>query len=321
MRSVVFGMGAALALMSPASAEDSVFKDVMDQAVPAWVEPDGSKQKPEEVRAAVEYVIGNVVNTLFHEFGHAMVSEFQINVLGKEEDAVDSFADVTMIADEKDPVLDTMMIDVVRAWFDSGKFNSDQGYLPDYADEHSVDEQRGYETVCILVGASEERFGKIADEVQLPPERREGCADEYVRAYNSWVTALGDNYLDENEEPKNHITVKWEEPTPELKPVADLLKASHVIEAVAEQIEYTFRLPNPATLAVSVCQEDNAFWSPEDRTLTLCYEIVEGYRQAFVRRREAADAAKVGEPPQEEPAEEPADETTDEPAEEPADPK
>lgn len=276
---------AALALCGAAAADSSIYKDAIDKATPLWVEPDGSKTTPAQARDATEYVIGNVVNTLFHEFGHAMVSEFEINVLGREEDAVDSFADVTMIADEQDPVLDAMMIDVVRSWFDSGKFNADQGYLPDYADEHAVDEQRGYETVCILFGASPERFGKIADEVKLPPERREGCPYEYEKAYNSWLTALGDNYLDDKEPPSTRITVTWGEPPPELKPIADMLKASHVVEAVAEQIANTFRLPNPITLSVEKCDEENAFWSPESRTLTLCYEIAEGYRQAVVRRR------------------------------------
>lgn len=287
MRGWIAG-AAALMLLGDSAAEDSYYKTIVDDAAASWIDPEPNAT-PEQKRAAAAYVIGNTLSTMFHEFGHALVSEFDINVLGKEEDAVDSFADVTMIADEKDPVLDALIIDVVRAWFDQGWFeNADVG---DLADEHSMNEQRGYATVCRLYGASPERFGKIADEVKLPEGRRDGCEDDYITAYNSWVTALGDNYLDEGEEAKNKITITWDPPSEELEPIAEMLKSSYLIDAVVEQMQGTFRLPHPITVQVSVCGEDNAYWSPGERTLTLCYEIAEGYRQSAIERRHGRKAS------------------------------
>jgi hypothetical protein len=49
-----------------------------------------SKQAKAEERD--EFILGNVVFVLFHEFGHALVSELELPVLGREEDAVDRFA-------------------------------------------------------------------------------------------------------------------------------------------------------------------------------------------------------------------------------------
>jgi hypothetical protein len=39
-----------------------------------------------------DYVLGNTLMTLYHEFGHAIVDNLDLRGLGKEEDAADFFS-------------------------------------------------------------------------------------------------------------------------------------------------------------------------------------------------------------------------------------
>src|SRR5689334_2897037 len=48
-----------------------------------------------EKRQLVEFVTGNTMFVMAHEMGHGLINEFNMPVLGREEDAADSFAIVT----------------------------------------------------------------------------------------------------------------------------------------------------------------------------------------------------------------------------------
>src|SRR3954454_13912300 len=47
---------------------------------------------PQQRDHVIGFVIGNTLFTLTHELGHAVISEFRLPVLGREEDAADAFA-------------------------------------------------------------------------------------------------------------------------------------------------------------------------------------------------------------------------------------
>ncbi|MGZ6007469.1 MAG: DUF4344 domain-containing metallopeptidase [Rhizomicrobium sp.] len=51
----------------------------------------------ERRRGIVQFVAGNMLFTLLHEIGHTHITEMGLPVLGREEDAADSFAVVTML--------------------------------------------------------------------------------------------------------------------------------------------------------------------------------------------------------------------------------
>ena len=55
-------------------------------------EPKLRRLSPEERKARIEFVIGNIFFVAMHELGHAVVSELEVPVLGREEDTADVFA-------------------------------------------------------------------------------------------------------------------------------------------------------------------------------------------------------------------------------------
>src|SRR5437764_15247557 len=55
------------------------------------------KLSPEKKKELVEFVLGNTLFVLAHEMGHGLINEMNMPVLGREEDAADSFAIVSAL--------------------------------------------------------------------------------------------------------------------------------------------------------------------------------------------------------------------------------
>jgi hypothetical protein len=64
----------------------------------------------------MEFVAGNMLFVLLHELGHAAVSEFDIPVLGKDEDAADSFAATRLIKIGTE-FSDEVVVNTAKGWF------------------------------------------------------------------------------------------------------------------------------------------------------------------------------------------------------------
>ena len=52
---------------------------------------------PQRRQKQVEFVVGNIVFVATHELGHAVISELDLPVLGREEDTADVFAILTAL--------------------------------------------------------------------------------------------------------------------------------------------------------------------------------------------------------------------------------
>jgi hypothetical protein len=270
---------ALLALAAPADAgkptepDQSPYQGALDKARDYWtthIDPD-SEEDPDP---QVLYVLGNMANTLFHEFGHAMISELELPVLGKEEDAVDAFANVIMVSKDADPVLDGMIVAVADDYFTAGQYTD---YDPPAWDEHSMNEQRAYAVVCMLVGSDAEGFKEIADNAEMPEERQQACAEEFNKAVNGWDNLLQDHYLEDGERQTARISIKYGRPLPDQRDIAGLIKASGIVEDVAASLTSMIKIPNNITVSVESCEEENAYWSPDERKMTFCYELAQYY--------------------------------------------
>ncbi len=231
---------------------------------------------PEEVERITLYILGNTVNTLFHEYGHGLVSELGLPIVGKEEDAVDNLANIIMVAKTTDPALDSMLRAVADDYFTNGQFSEESGQESSGWDEHSPDKARAYDVICTLVGADPDSYKEAADNAGMPPERQESCAYEYEAKLAAWDKLLGPYYLKDGET-NAKVTVTYGKVNKGTETVAALIKASGIMQVVTDEITAMVKLPNPIEAAVEGCDEENAFWSPDERKLTLCNEIVQSY--------------------------------------------
>ncbi len=233
---------------------------------------------PTRSETVEDWVVGNVVFMLYHEVGHALISEFELPVLGREEDAVDQFATVLLAPTEEQPDEDATrnLLDAMDGWFRS----SQQTALEDLAwwDEHGPDQQRAYGIACLLYGSDPEAFGPVADEVELPEERRERCAGDFETASTSWWRVLDDHLLPDNAQPRQRVNVVYADAAG-FEAEAGMLRRSAVMQAVADDLMHSFNLRRPLTIRAEKCEESNAYWDADTGTVHLCYELLREFSE------------------------------------------
>jgi len=224
---------------------------------------------------AASFALGNVSFVVFHEVGHALISEYELPVLGREEDAVDNFASVILAPDQDDPPEDAAILtDAIAGWFASAERTG----LEEIAwwDVHGPDRQRAYQIGCLLYGSKAGAYDELAETIELPAERRDGCAAEYMATERSWTSLLAPHLLADGLAPPARVTVDYGPPGA-YGTERRLLQESELLEGVAEGVTTTFSLKRPLTIRARACGEPNAYWDPEAAEITVCYELVRDY--------------------------------------------
>ena len=221
----------------------------------------------------IEFVFGNAIFVLFHEAGHMLISELGLPVLGKEEDAVDSLSSI-MLLEGHDDTLDKALTDSADGWFLSDEVAQEAGDEYAFWDEHSLDQQRAYAMVCMMVGQDAVRFKDFADSVGLPEGRRDGCAGDYESAKTSWTTLLEPSVITDDSETQFKV-VYDDVPSGPLAPYAAIIKESDLLGVLVAALSKTYKLEPGVVFHAKVCGEPNAFWSSSDRELTFCYELAQ----------------------------------------------
>jgi hypothetical protein len=128
----------------------------------------------EERENAVEFVVGNMLFVMLHELGHAAVADFKLPVLGREEDAADEFAILKMLS-VGTAFTRRVLGEATKGWFFSARRDRKDGEPLVFYDEHGLDEQRAYQIVCLMVGHNPNKMVDLANEMQLPEDRRQSC--------------------------------------------------------------------------------------------------------------------------------------------------
>ena len=142
---------------------------------------DLQKYMPEETTPAgvapVDALVGPFVDTVLHEFAHALFDYFDIPVLGREEDAADQVAAYTYLQLSKEEAR-RLIMGTVYAYLLEVK-DTDPPDMAEFADEHSTSEQRAINLICIAYGSDPKLFRDLPALGGLPQERVEICKEEY----------------------------------------------------------------------------------------------------------------------------------------------
>jgi hypothetical protein len=137
--------------------------------------PEATEQELGERVGAVNSFI------LEHEFGHALIANYELPVLGKEEDAADSIATVLLLKASEGAGYAAA---AAAFWADfSGR--QEPPAIADYADNHSLDLQRAFDILCWVAGSSEQSFEEVAALEALPESRLAGCPEEFEQLVGS----------------------------------------------------------------------------------------------------------------------------------------
>lgn len=222
-------------------------------APPAPVEGEDSTELARDVMQAIFY----------HEFGHALIDVMQLPVLGLEEDASDVLS-VVMIDRLWEPEsAESKLRAAAGFWARSAAETAAAGGAPDLWGVHSPDERRYGTYVCLFYGASPDTRQALAEELGLPEDRAASCPDEWALAQNSWG-----KYLDELQDSGAGETLQWVGETDD----------NPITAALHEEVTYLnsiMTLPTPISVQVASCDEVNAFYDPETKTITMCSEMID----------------------------------------------
>ena len=253
-------------------------KRVLDVAEMFQKDPRYNRGKtPKQIQDGVEFVTGNVLFVLGHETAHALISVFEIPVIGREEDAADALATIVSLK-MSNAFADRVVTNAARGWFLSDQRDRQEGVPTPFYDEHGMDLQRAYNIVCLLVGGKPDTFKALADEVKLPEDRQKSCHFDFSNASWSWEQVLRP-HMRLPGSPKTKIEVSYA-PAGEFSTLAELGRKLQILETMADWLSEDFAWKTPISLEMQQCDgESGARWLPTAKKIVLCYEMIREFVQ------------------------------------------
>lgn len=131
--------------------------------------PEGTPTEWGEAAGAVNSFI------LAHEFAHALIHNFELPVLGREEDAADGIATVVLLKAQEGGLY---AVDAAEFW-EAFSGRQDPPDLAEYADNHSFDRQRADNILCWVAGSNEGIAQAFLENEILPEDRLAACPGEW----------------------------------------------------------------------------------------------------------------------------------------------
>jgi hypothetical protein len=265
----------------------------------AAINPSLSRLDDPQRERVVEFVVGNALFTLGHELGHAVITEFNLPVLGREEDAADSFAALALLHVGTD-FTHSVLVDAAQGLMLLAARNARFGLRPVFYGEHGLDQQRAYTIVCLMVGSDPATFGDLAQRANLPTERQETCQIDFDQAKTSWLRLLGPHFRAAARPsfwerlisprarlfglPESSVSINYGDAPAGSAPYRDMAKAVGLLDEVRDFAARNFAFPRPVTIEAKTCGEPNAYWDPHERRVALCYEFLAFHADLALRR-------------------------------------
>ena len=150
---------------------NELWKNMPAETTPSGVEP-------------FDTLSGPFLDTLLHEFAHALFDMNTIPILGREEDAADQVAAYIYL--QLGPEESRRLFRGTAWAFLSEAVHGEALPVVAYANEHGTPAQRGYNILCIAYGADTELFGDIVSSGYLPLDRAEICEEEYEQVQDAY---------------------------------------------------------------------------------------------------------------------------------------
>lgn len=236
---------------------------------------DMSKQQRAEQR---RFAYNNSLFVLYHEVGHLLFHQLELPVLGREEDAADNLATWTLLRLGTERA-EQVLKDAAEGWVLSGLAYDSGGGEGDFAAAHSLDKQRAYQIVCLMIGMDDDAYRPIANEYRLDRDRQKSCQWDYDMVNRSLEGLLANSGSKKSR--GTAVNVTYHDVGGRLKVAADAFKSSGVFDEVADELRSRYRLRETVQFNAKRCGEANAFYDPEMVEIIFCYELMQEYMDLY----------------------------------------
>jgi len=231
------------------------------------------------LKATTEFTIGNMLFVLLHEAAHGLISDLGLPVLGREEDAADAFATITML-EMKTEFTHRTLVNAAKSWMISDRRSRENREAVEYYDAHGLDLQRAYNIICLMVGSDPKRFADLANEVNLPKDRRESCVFDYSNAQWSWEQALKPHRR-APDQPRTTYQIVYGKAEESFDIFEKVLRVTGIMERIADRLVDQNVWKKPFTIEAQMCGESSAKWVGPEHKITLCYDLAEEFVQLY----------------------------------------
>jgi len=137
----------------------------------------------------IDTAVGPFMDTVLHEFAHALFDYIDAPILGREEDAADQVSAYIYLKLGRDEARRLIMGTTYAYMLEV--VDTDPPSMAEFADEHSTSEQRAFNLLCIAYGADPELFEDVVKLGGLPDERIAICEEEYEMVAYAYQTLIG----------------------------------------------------------------------------------------------------------------------------------
>lgn len=233
-----------------------------------------SKQQRAEI---IRFAANNSLFVLYHEMAHLLVDQLRLPVLGREEDAADNVATWTLL-NKRTPESDKALADAAEGWLLTGVAYDSGKYEEDFAAAHSLDKQRAYQIVCLMVGSDDTAFRPIANQYAIGRDRQDSCYWEYELVDRSLKGVLEENTADAG---NSKVNVTYHDAGGRLKFAADAFRSSGVFDEVAAEVRDHYNLRRPVKFNARRCGEANAYYDPDTIEIIFCYELMKDFMELY----------------------------------------
>ena len=216
-----------------------------------------------------DFVSANILTIFYHELAHAVIDLMDVPIFGQEEDAADVMAVLLVDALFEEETAQALAYDSSFGFINDPEGKEEIAFW----DVHGPDEQRYFNHVCLFFGANPEEREDLAIELGLPEERAMSCPEEFELAAESWGPVL-----EEMEGLAGQAGITLEKGAGEAGAFIN-----GVLESEIGELNKLFGWPEPLRVAVQPCDEPNAYYDPEARSITICEEFVPYLAELFTR--------------------------------------
>jgi hypothetical protein len=168
-------------------------------------------------------------------------------------------------------------------WYYSGKVAEQQGGETPWQDEHTPDLKRFRNVFCVMYGGNPAIFENLAEQIGFDDRTLSRCEGEFNKQNRAWRAILAphtrvDPWFPEGQLPADAPGAKVEvifEPTN--SEIGKFLTTAFGdgLRGFADNLAKNYALPRPITVTYKDCGELNAWYDPQEGTITMCYDLIE----------------------------------------------